>query len=400
MSAQGKLEEWEINKYWDIFSGLNPVNNVLTGDQVSPVLKNSNLSEDKLAKIWDLADVDSDGCLDFEEFCITMRLIFDLLNNNINDVPSTLPQWLVPQSKAHLIEANNAISQPHSKMEDSDDEDLENLGLSTDFDWYISPADRDSYSAIFTANCDRHGRVSYDALTELYQTLTRVPEGDIAMAWNLVNPKSDERIEKEQCLVFLHMLNYREKGVRIPRGVPASLRATFEKATPEFSINSSQAELKPQKSNAPPSKKESFANGYLQKLGIGGGSYSTSGTDFSATKDTDWEEVRLKRELTDLENLVEKAERAAADSKQHGNSYSTSHTALIKRELEQLLDYKEDQLRKAKSGAPASVGETNLKESEEEVNLLEMQVNELEVHQQRKQQELDQLEAELAAVRK
>lgn len=34
-----KLEEWEIKKYWEIFSGLKPVDNKLTGDQVSVVLK-------------------------------------------------------------------------------------------------------------------------------------------------------------------------------------------------------------------------------------------------------------------------------------------------------------------------------------------------------------------------
>ena len=36
-----RLEESEIKKYWQIFQGLKPVDNKLTGDKVSPVLKNS-----------------------------------------------------------------------------------------------------------------------------------------------------------------------------------------------------------------------------------------------------------------------------------------------------------------------------------------------------------------------
>ncbi|KAH3668378.1 hypothetical protein OGAPHI_002132 [Ogataea philodendri] len=370
-----KLEEWEIKKYWQIFSGLKPVNNKLSGDKVSVVFKNSRLDQAQLEKVWDLSDIDVDGQLDFEEFCIAMRLIFDLVNGNTSELPRTLPDWLIPGSKQHLVQANTAVS-GNSNGFDSDTDD--DLALSSDFDWYISPGDKSTYENIYTSSSDRFGRITFNSLTELYKTLNNVPETDISFAWNLVNPKQSETIDKDQCMVFLHILSQRSSGKKVPRSVPPSLRATFNKETPSYDINNYQGEDL-FASKKPANTKQAFGESYLNKIGTGSSKLVSNGTDFSSTEDTDWEEVKLRRELQDLEDLIKKAE----DAK--NNKGSDEKLGIAKYEYENLLKYKESQV--AQLGSEADIGSIVAN-----IDVVQSQVSQLESF-------LDQKRSELAGLR-
>ncbi|KAI4159169.1 MAG: hypothetical protein LQ342_006816 [Letrouitia transgressa] len=412
-----KIEQWEVERYWEIFSSLANGGTHLDGAQAASVLKNSQLRDDQLERVWDLADVDSDGKLDFEEFCVAMRIIFDLVNGEYTDVPTSLPSFLIPSSKAHLITAASALRdgpQPFSPIPASPSSPE---GLRDDFDWYMPPSSVQKYEAIYLAHKSRHaGTLTFSSLEPLYASLD-VPDTDVRSAWNLVNPNADEAIGKHAALAFLHILSNRHEGYRIPRSVPPSLRASFESAKIDYQVDRvrSPAATSPAaaqrwgskgEEETSTGKKAKFGDTYLSRLGVGGGGgggksgyQPARGTDFSGSvaTTTDWEESRLKRELADLEAKIAKAE--AVNARKGGGRGAgrreESKPALVKRELEMLLDYKRKELRELETGE-GKVGQgVGAKRVEGELGDLREMVEGLERHWRGRESVLEGLKREL-----
>jgi hypothetical protein len=269
----------------------------------------------------------------------------------------------------------------------------------------MSPGDKSKYEEIYTSNKNARGEIAFTSLQPLYDSLD-VPDSDVRTAWNLINPSARPEIGKDATLAFLHMLNNRHEGYRIPRTVPASLRASFERRDIDYNLDrvsspSSQRWATNRDDTTTTGRKAKFGDAYLTRLGVGdrGGSYKSKGTDFSHTQqDPEWDEVRLKRQLKDIEEKIERAEKEAG--RRTGNRSERSKPALIKRELEMLLDYKRKILKELEDGDRgkngAGGGPDGLKG---DIEVVKEQVEGLEAHLRERERVLDDLKQQIEEAR-
>lgn len=236
--------------------------------------------------------------------------------------------------------------------------------------------------------------MTVNTLESLYESLD-VPDTDVRSAWNLINPSAGSTINKDACLAFLHILNYRHEGFRIPRTVPASLRSSFERNQIDYQVDNQRTGANSRwatKADETTStgRKAKFGDQYLTRLGRSG--FKSAGTDFSTEKTEDWEEVRLKRKLQELEDKMKKVEEIAERRK---GGKRDSKPALVKKELDQLLDYKRRELKELEEGTGKSAVGGSLKSVSEDLQTVQEQVDGLEGHLRSREQILEQVRREI-----
>ncbi|XP_048352436.1 epidermal growth factor receptor substrate 15 isoform X2 [Sphaerodactylus townsendi] len=227
-------------KYDAIFYSLNPVNGLLSGDKVKPVLLNSKLPVDILGRVWELSDIDHDGMLDRDEFAVAMFLVYCALEKE--PVPLSLPPTLVPPSKRKALSIPGAGQlMPSSTSSKEAHQSIPAVGMlpskAPSTQWVVSPTDKVKYHEIFLkTDKDLDGFVSGVEARELFLK-TGLPSALLAHIWALCDTKDCGKLSDEQFALAFHFINQKlTKGidppqVLSPEMIPPSERNTLHKNT-------------------------------------------------------------------------------------------------------------------------------------------------------------------------
>ncbi|XP_055084303.1 epidermal growth factor receptor substrate 15-like 1 isoform X2 [Periophthalmus magnuspinnatus] len=237
VSSSAPDSQWAIRgdekgKFEGIFESLSPVNGLLPGDKVKPVLINSKLPLDILGKIWDLSDVDKDGSLDKEEFIVAMHLVYRAMEKE--PVPTTLPQSLIPPSKrkktAGALPGAVAVlpgfagfspgsallkdSLRSSPLANTPPPAAVNISPKHSFrsspqptvNWVVPLADREKYDDLFRkTDADGDGLVTGAEVIEIFMQST-LSQTMLAQIWGLADTKQTGKLNPEQFSLAMHLI--------------------------------------------------------------------------------------------------------------------------------------------------------------------------------------------------
>eukprot|EP00049_Salpingoeca_infusionum_P000502 m.40324 g.40324 ORF g.40324 m.40324 type:complete len:542 (-) comp10426_c0_seq1:269-1894(-) len=95
----------EKTNFSNTFAAANPQDGLLSGEAAKGILMKSRLPVDVLSKIWKMSDIDGDGSLDLDEFCVAMHLCHKAIGGQA--LADSLPANLVPPSKRRIASSTD-----------------------------------------------------------------------------------------------------------------------------------------------------------------------------------------------------------------------------------------------------------------------------------------------------
>ncbi|XP_072457378.1 epidermal growth factor receptor substrate 15-like 1 isoform X1 [Notamacropus eugenii] len=241
----------EKAKFDGIFESLLPINGLLSGDKVKPVLMNSKLPLDILGRVWDLSDIDKDGHLDKDEFAVAMHLVYRALEKE--PVPSVLPPSLIPPSKRKkpvfpgAVPVLPASPPPKDSLRSTPSHGSVNSLNSTGslspkhgikqtqptVNWVVPMSDKVRFDEIFLkTDLDMDGYVSGQEVKEIF-IHSGLTQSLLAHIWALADTRQTGKLSKEQFALAMYFIQQKvHKGIDPPQALSPDMIPPSERNAP------------------------------------------------------------------------------------------------------------------------------------------------------------------------
>ncbi|XP_054982639.1 epidermal growth factor receptor substrate 15-like 1 isoform X4 [Sorex araneus] len=257
MTAQSSAEpHWAVRveekaKFDGIFESLLPVNGLLSGDKVKPVLMNSKLPLDVLGRVWDLSDIDKDGHLDRGEFAVAMHLVYRALEKE--PVPAVLPPSLIPPAKRKksvfvgAVPVLPASPPPRDSLRSTPSHgsvsSLNSAGslspkpglkpAQPPVSWVVPVADKLRFDEIFLkTDLDLDGYVSGQEAKDIFLH-SGLPQSLLAHIWALADTRQTGKLSQEQFALAMHLIQQKvSRGLDPPQVLSPDMVPPSERGTP------------------------------------------------------------------------------------------------------------------------------------------------------------------------
>ncbi|XP_072260744.1 epidermal growth factor receptor substrate 15-like 1 isoform X2 [Pyxicephalus adspersus] len=394
-----------------IFDSLLPVNGLLSGDKVKPVLINSKLPLDILGRVWELSDIDKDGHLDRDEFAVAMHLVYRALEKE--PVPSVLPQSLIPPSKRKKtptfpgsVPVLPASPPPKDSLRSTPSHgsmsSLNSVGSLSPkhstksnqpaLNWVVPLTDKMRYDDIFVqTDLDMDGYVSGLEVKDIFMQ-SGLPQNILAHIWALADTRQMGKLNKDQFALAMYFIQQKvSKGIDPPQVLSPDMIPPAERNTPIQTLSGYMTPVGNDLSSLPEIRRDSSSS-------VGSG-------EFTGVKELDeisQEIAQLQREKYALEQDIRDKEEAirhkATEVQELQNDLDRETSTL--QELEAQKQDAQDRLdemdqQKAKLKDMLSDVRQKCQEEGQMISSLKVQIQSQESDVQAQEEELNRAKSEL-----
>ncbi|CAI5636785.1 unnamed protein product [Oreochromis niloticus] len=355
----------EKNKFDGIFESLAPVNGLLSGEKVRPVLINSKLPLDVLGKVWDLSDIDKDGHLDKDEFAVRKKSLSSVASS-LPGLPASPPP---PKDSLRSTPSHGSMNSLNSTGSLSPKHTLKSGQHSVN--WVVPVSERGRYDDIFLkTDADMDGFVSGQEVKEIFMQ-SGLSQTLLAHIWALADTRQIGKLTREQFALAMHLIQQKvSKGIDPPQALTADMIPPSERGTPLPSMSGYITPVGSEMAALSEMRRDSSSS-------VGSGEF----TGIKELDDISQEIAQLQREKYTLEQDIREAEEAIR------------HKSAEVQEMQNDLDRETTSLQELE--AQKQDAQDRLEEMDQQKHKLEDMLNEVRMKCQEESQMISSLQTQI-----